>query len=189
MKNKKITWIAFAILVLLQLFVPASVIRKYESIRTGGTPFKFRTAPVDPNDYLRGKYVFLDFRENRFEIKGTKKWEDGQAIFVDIGTDSAGFAKIINVHDNEKDAEKQHIKTTVDYVGGGDGYGQYVYIDWPFNRFYMEESKAPLAEKAYNEIRTDSSKISYALVKIKNGDAVLENVFIGNQPITEYINK
>lgn len=189
MNNKKITWIAFGLLVLLQFWVPMSVIRKKENILASGTAFKFRTAPVDPNDYLRGKYVYLNFNENSFDADIKKKWESGQEIYVDIANDSAGFAKIAAIHVNEKDAGKNHIKTTVRYTSFENAHTKRVYIDWPFERFYMEESKAPLAEEAYNESRADSSVISYALVKVKNGDAVLENVFIDNKPMDEYIKK
>ncbi|MBC7937405.1 MAG: GDYXXLXY domain-containing protein [Rhizobacter sp.] len=186
-KNKIIIWLAFALLVLLQLWVPASVIRKKEDILSTGTAFKFRTAPRDPNDYLRGKYVFLNFNETAYTITNGKNFENGQLIYVTVGTDSAGFAKIIAVSDNEKDAPENHIKTLVNYTDYADP--KKIFVQWPFERFYMEESKAPLAEEAYNETRVDSSIISYALVKVKYGDAVLENVYIDNKPIDEYIKK
>ncbi len=189
MNSKKIIWIAFALMVLLQFWVPASVIRKKQNILDNGRAFKFRTAPVDPSDYLRGKYVYLDFNRNSFFTRDTKEWKSGDEIYVDIGTDSAGFAKIIAINSDPKKAGKDHIKTTVSYMSYETGNGREVHIDWPFDRFYMEESKAPLAEKAYNQSRMDSSIVSYALVKVKNGDAVIENLFINDQPIDEYIKK
>ena len=189
MNSKKITWIAFALLVLLQFWVPASVIRKKQDMLNSGTAFKFRTAPVDPNDYLRGKYVYLDFRENSFAVSGLKKLENRQEIYVDIASDSAGFAKIVAVNTDEKNAGRNYIKATVNYTGFEENNLTRIYINWPFDRFYMEESKAPLAEKAYNESRMDSSIVSYALVKVRNGDAVIENLFINDQPIDKYIKK
>lgn len=178
---------AFVLLVVLQLWVPASVIRHKENVLVKGTAHKFRTAPRDPNDYLRGKYVYLNFNENSFETTNAKTWSSGQQVYVSIGADSAGYAKIIGVTDNEKEATKDYIKTTVNYVDYENK--RKIYVDWPFNRFYMEESKAPLAEEAYNTLRVDSSIISYALVRVKNGDAVLQNVYVDNKPIDEYIKK
>lgn len=186
MNNKKIIWIAFVLLVLLQLWVPASVIRKKENILSEGTAFKFRTAPRDPNDYLRGKYVFLSFNENSFE-SASKEWDQGQTVYLTIGRDSAGFAKIIAATPNEKDAPKDHIEAIVRYTDYDNP--KKIYIDWPFERLYMEESKAPLAEEAYNESRIDSNIISYALIKVKDGDAVLQDLYIDNKPIKEYIKK
>lgn len=187
MITKKITWIAFALLVLLQLWAPASVIRNRENILSTGKPFKFRTAPRDPNDYLRGKYIFLNFNEDVFDIKDGKEWKSGQDIYVSLGTDSAGFAKIISIAGNNKEAKGDYIKTTVDYVGYETP--KKIYIEWPFERFYMEESKAPLAEAAYNKSTADSTMISYALIKVKGGEAVLENVYINDKPIDTYINQ
>ena len=187
MNNKKIIWIAFLLLVVLQLWVPASVIMDKENVLSTGTGYKFRTAPRDPNDYLRGKYVYLNFSETSFETSLPKNWKSGQVVYVSIGKDSAGFAKIIAITDDAKEAKKDYIKTRVNYVDYQNA--NKLYVEWPFDRFYMEESKAPLAEEAYNESRVDSSIISYALVKVKSGDAVLENVYIDNKPIDDYIKK
>ena len=185
--NKKIVWIAFALLVLLQFWVPASVIFKKKDILKTGTAFKFRTAPRDPNDYLRGKYVFLAFNENSFITNDNMQWQVGQDVYLTIAADSAGFAKITAATDKEDKAPEDHIKTKISYTDYENP--RKIYVDWPFDRLYMEESKAPLAETAYNESRVDSNVISYALVKVKHGDAVLENVYIDNQPIEEYIKK
>ena len=188
MKNKTITWIAFALLVLLQLWVPAAVIRKKEDILSTGATFKFRTAPVDPNDYLRGKFVYLSFSQNSFEVNSAGDWRDRRDIFVNLGTDSAGFAKILSVSKDADIAGQNYIKATLSYVSEN-GAKTVLHIDWPFDRFYMEESKAPLAEKAYNDTRMDSSITSYALVKVKHGNAVLANVYIDDKPIDLYIKK
>lgn len=187
MISKKMVWIAFALLVLLQLWVPASVIRNRENVLSTGKPFKFRTAPRDPNDYLRGKYIFLNFNENEFPVKDGKEWKRGEDIYVGLGTDSAGFAKIISIASGNNEIKGDYIKTRVEYMGYT--IPKTVIIEWPFERFYMEESKAPLAEIAYNKVRVDSSMIGYALVKVKAGDAVLENVYINDKPIDSYINK
>ncbi len=187
MKTNTIIWAAFALLVLLQLWVPASVIRHKENVLSTGTAYKFRTAPRDPNDYLRGKYVYLTFNETSFELTSKDTFYSGQDIYVSIGKDSAGFAKIIAVSTTHKGTMKDYIKTTVDYVSNDSLRTIYVY--WPFNRFYMEETKAPLGEKAYNESTIDSNMVSYALVKVKNGDAVLENIYINDVPIDVFIKK
>ena len=57
----------------------------------------------------------------------------------------------------------------------------------PFDRFYMEESKAPKAEKVYNAANSDQRKETYALVYIKDGTAVLNDVIIDGQSIATYV--
>lgn len=187
MKNKKLVWIAFVVLLLLQIYTPASVIFNREDVLANGTAFKFRTAPRDPNDYLRGKYISLNFAENSFPVNPAQQWKNGDEVFVTITKDSAGFAKIASVTKNKGDAAAGYIKTNISYISYG--ITPVATIEWPFERFYMEESKAPLAEEAYNKAAADSNFISYALVKVKKGDAVLENVYINDKPISAYIKK
>lgn len=187
MSNKKIIWIAFFLLVLLQLWAPASMIYNRESVLKNGQAFKFRSAPVDPNDPFRGKYITLSFEENSFVAKDSSQWERGDVVFVKLTTDSAGFAKIKSLHKKNPGPANDYIKATVDYTGY-DGLKP-IFIEWPFKRFYIEESKANAAEQAYIKASADSNQVTYALVKVKNGETVLENVFINNKPIVTLIKK
>ena len=60
--NKKILLIsAFVLVVLVQLYVPAKMIWGREEVLNTGTEYKFRTAPIDPNDVFRGKYINLNY--------------------------------------------------------------------------------------------------------------------------------
>jgi uncharacterized membrane-anchored protein len=186
MTHKKITWIAFGLLVLLQLWIPASVIKGRENTLADGKAFKFRMAPRDPNDYFRGKYIFLNFNENSIEVNDGQDWKYGEKVWVSIANDSAGYAKITGLSAINNKPGGDCIEAVISYFSDR---LKTINIEWPFEKFYMEESKAPLAEEAYNESRADSSIVSYALVKVKNGMAVLENVFIDDKPIDQYIKK
>ena len=59
--NNKRNLILLLLLVCLQLFVPAKMIYDHEAILNKGKVFKFKTAPVDPSDPIRGKYITLQF--------------------------------------------------------------------------------------------------------------------------------
>jgi uncharacterized membrane-anchored protein len=175
------------LLVLLQLWTPAAMIRNRENVLSSGKVFKFRSAPVDPGDPFRGKFITLNFRDNSYIQSRGVKWLAGEDVFVQLDKDSAGYAHIHSLHKKAPANGTDYIKATISYTSNEtDGK---VYIDWPFLRFYMEEGKAAGAEKAYNRSLADSSKITYASVKVKNGDAVLENVFINEQPIVYYLKK
>ena len=60
-------------------------------------------------------------------------------------------------------------------------------IKYPFDRFYLDENKASIAEDIYRESRRNSAKTAWALVKIKNGHAALEDVMINGVPINSII--
>jgi hypothetical protein len=54
----------------------------------------------------------------------------------------------------------------------------------------MEETKAPMAERAYRERvnrRGQTNQTTYAVVRIKSGEAVLENVYVDGKPIRQYL--
>ena len=187
MKYKKIIFISFALLVLLQIWTPAAMIWNREAVLKTGKAFKFRSAPVDPYDAFRGKYIILGFDEKSLHQQETLKWESGETIYVQLKNDSAGFAKINSVHKIKPGIQTDFIKAKVNYFSNDSN--NEVFIEWPFNRFYMEETKAYAAEQAYIKSTADSSNKTYTLVKVKNGDAVLENVFINDKPIAAYLKK
>jgi uncharacterized membrane-anchored protein len=187
MINKKIAWICFALLVLLQLWVPASMIYNREAVLKNGNAFKFRLAPVDPNDPFRGKYIILRFEENIYREKNGIKWMDVKTAYAQLTTDSAGYAGILSLHKKKPAGSADYIKVNIS--SSNSDTSNEVFVEWPFDRYYMEETKAAAAEQVYIKSTADSSNKTYALVKVKDGDAVLENVFINNKPIASYLKK
>ncbi len=64
MKNKK-GFILFCLVALVQVSIPLSMIYRSEKTLENGKVFLFKTAPVDPYDAFRGKYVQLGFEHSR----------------------------------------------------------------------------------------------------------------------------
>lgn len=185
MNSKKILLTAFILVAIVQLAIPGKMIWDREKILETGKEFKFETAPVDPSDPFRGKYIVLDYKENSFDIESTKEWIDGENVYVILKTNPKGFAKIASVSSEKPTDDLDFVKAKVDYVFNGSS--KKLYISYPFDRFYMEESKAYPAERAYIESQLDSTKTTYALVTIKNGEAVLKDVLIDGIPIREVV--
>lgn len=181
MANKKLLLITFCVVALIQLYVPAKMIFDSEDILTTGKEFKFKTEPIDPNDPFRGKYITLRFEENHMEQLTDTNWVANQDIYVELIHDVDGYAKIKTISKTEPSNTEDYVKSKVNY------YSQFnekvVYIDYPFERYYMEETKAPDAEIAYRESARDTSQNTYALVSIKKGQAVLKDVFINETSI------
>ncbi len=185
MSNKKILLSAFILVALVQLYVPAKMIGDREEILETGTEYKFRTAPIDPNDPFRGKYIILRYDENTVEIADEKDWKRGETIYVCLTTGNDGFARIKSVS-KEKPAENQNfLKAKVGLISGNNT--NELTIDYPFDRYYIEESKAHDAERTYRQSQQDTSKITYALVCAKNGETVLKDVLIDGISIRELV--
>lgn len=183
MINKKIVLVLFVVLACIQLFVPAKMIFDGELILANGKEFKFRTAPVDPSDPFRGKYLTLQYKEDHYFSMG-ETWNTGEKVYVELFTDTDGYAAIQYITKSQPVESKDYVIAKVDYQ---DTAQDLVYIHYPFDRFFVEESKAEAAEKRYNEQQSDSSTVTYALVNVKQGNALLKDIQINGRSILEMV--
>lgn len=183
MKTKTILWAFFSFVVILQLYVPANMIWEQNSIIKSGETFRFRTAPVDPVDIFRGRYIALSFADNRYELKEDQEWSNGETIFVRFKKDDHGYAIIDSISKDRPNDYEHYLKTTVAYVVMDNP--QVVNVSYPFDRLYMAESKAENAEGIYRKEGLAGERETYGLVSIKGGRAVLLDVFIDDVSIKE----
>lgn len=179
--NKRLIIILFFCVALLQVVTPLSMIVKRESVLSTGKQFKFKTAPVDPYDAFRGRYVALRFDEDHVPLPKDVKLEYGQKIYAQIKKDQQGFARFSNVT-TERPQGTDYLETKVKRIRSNQ-----LYLEMPFDRYYMEEKAAPAAEQAYREHSRNDSKDAYVTVRIKSGFAVLEELYVGGRPISEFI--
>ncbi len=187
MNTKNKVLIVFILVSLVQLFIPAKMIFDREDVLATGKEFKFRTQPIDPNDPFRGKFVSLQFSENSILIQNQIDWLNNETVFVLLTISNDGFAKIQSVSKIKPLETVDFVKAKVDYIQNSDS--TWLFIEYPFTRFYMEESKAPMAEIVYNETVLDTNISTYGLVSIKDGEAVLKDVLINETSIQEIVKK
>ncbi len=186
MKNKYLLLIAFIIVAAVQLYIPASMIYDNEYIIKTGKDFKFKTAPIDPNDPFRGKYITLDFDHTSFKTTDTLQFERGDDVFVFLYENQDGFAEIENLSKVPPEEHIDYVKAKIGYVRAQNDTA-FITINYPFKRYYMEEFKAPEAEKIYADAQVNSSITAYALVKINEGEAVLTDVIIDGTSINDLV--
>ena len=179
----------FVVMCIAQWFVPGKMIYDSETVIVEGVTYKFKTQPIDPSDPFRGKYITLNFDANSIVIipnnTDSTYWESGEDIFVTFTTDSAGFAKPSGIYKEEPDTEA-YLKTTVSYFNTYEKFE--VFFNIPFDRFYLEESKASQAEQLYWQAQVDTVQVAYGVVTIGKGQAVLTDVMISDRSVVEIIN-
>lgn len=180
MQNRWLIISLFVIVALVQLYVPFKMISDREDTLEFGKEFRFETQPIDPNDPLRGKYIVLYYKNDTYEVENGQDWDYNQAVWVALEEDERGFAKIKNILTERPEDTQDYVKASIGYNNGN-----VLNIDYPFNRFYMDEFKAPDAEKAYRESRADSTSTAYSVVKVRDGEAVLLDVMIDGVSIKE----
>lgn len=187
MNKKKYTILIFILVALAQLYIPGKMILDREDILANGKTYKFRTAPIDPYDPFKGKYIILNYSENTVIVPNAD-WEFNETIYVSLTTDTAGYAKVRSVSKVKPANNIDFVKAKVNYtnelsINGGINLN----IQYPFDRYYMEESKALDAELAYRKSAVDTSQVACALVKIKGGESVLKDVLIDGISIKEVV--
>jgi len=201
--KKKLFYAFIFIGIIAQFTVLTSNIVLHEMTLRKGTVCRFQTAPVDPFDAFRGQYVALDFsmfeRRNYF-ISGVE--HSGKWIYLQIGTDTNGFATVENTS-QKRDLPSPYLKVRVSYCREDSEYrensegkkewvktGKYrVYCDLPFTRYYMPERLAPEAEKAYLEANRSGKRDAAAVVRVWKGRAVIEDLEIEGMPVREFLKK
>lgn len=177
----------FCIIALAQLAVCARMIFQQEKILDVGTAYKFKTRPIDPHDPFRGKYITLSYEINSISTNDST-WQRNEKAYVYL-KDSLGYAAIDTVAKGPLNKKSDYIvaKVTSSYKSY-DSEKYHISFELPFNRFYMEESKAQPAEDLLRWRFNDSiPKNIYSLVYIHKGEAVLDNVYVDEQPISEYV--
>lgn len=172
--------LAFAV-ALVQLAVPAGMILRRELAIGRGQEYKIRTRAVDPYDAFRGRYVRLAFDNVTVPLIADARLAGGQKAYAVLEKDSEGFAVVKSVSFTPPDAEAYlEVRLRPNKPGK-------VNVIWPFDRYYMEETTAPLAEQAYRQRARGSS--AYITVRISGGTGVITGLYIDGKSIEQLIQK
>jgi uncharacterized membrane-anchored protein len=178
--------IGFVVMVGAQWYVPLSMIVDSNKTIEEGVEYHFRTQPVDPSDPFRGKYITLDFNAAQYHIADTSQLHflERSQVYATVGKDTAGFAQIVKLSIEPPDGDVDYIAVEYTYT-----YDSTAYLNFPFSRFYLEESKASEAERVYWQSRIDTSVTCYAKVRVWKGDAKVVDVMINDSSIVDVVNR
>lgn len=178
MKNLRL--IIFIVVALAQISVPASMIWKRQHTLSEGRVWKFRTAPADPIDVVRGRYLTFRFAAETFPRAEPLPLLD-EMLYVSLKEDAEGFAVVDEVSNEARTGEN---------VVRADNYGQYegqMRIRFPFDTLWVTEASAAAAERAYTEHSRRAHLDAYVTVRVRDGDAAVEDLYLGGLPLREYL--
>jgi uncharacterized membrane-anchored protein len=178
-----VIWV-FCILSLVQVGAPLSMIARREGTLRTGTAYKFRTRPVDPYDAFRGRYVRLSFESTEARTTNAAQFTRGQKVYVGVHEGTNGFAALGEATSTPP-LEGAYIKTRVTHRRSSQK--KHINVLLPFDRFYMNEDDAPEAEIQFRRAGRREERTAYALVRVKSGMAVIEDLYIEDKPILEFL--
>lgn len=189
--------IIFILIALAQLAVPVWMIVQHERVLLEGEVFKFRTAPIDPRDPFRGEYVVLNFEASSGEWSNPHKvpdtiadqnpWVDQTSYASLAVSDTSGYA-VITALSVEPPLSGAYI--AVEHWGV---VGSVVSrVELPFDRFYLEEGDGAKTEKMLQPQWQEGTLVqqplpAYALVRVYNGEAVVEDLIVGDRSIQDWL--
>jgi len=178
---KSLPLILFALVSLAQWAAPLSQIFRYEQTLAKGTLIRLKCSAPDPYDPLRGRYLAVRPEQDDVALAKGTKLRSGQHAYATLKTGSDGLTTL-----GELFAEPP---TSGDYVGVTYSYWvteTTAHIEWPFDRFYLNEALAPEADKWFAESIRNSKGV-VAEVRVHDGTAVLENLTFDGQSFRDIL--
>lgn len=174
----------FALLCAAQLALPAWKMQHQFDLESNAPRFLCRARPIDPVDPLRGRYVSIDLdglEELPLDPGPGEDTERGHGMaYLVFAEGPDGFATYSLTHQTpDHDAWLR-----VRYFRQGEK-ARVLVSSLPFTRYYLKETRAPLAEEAYRRAAGEAQ--AWIALRVQRGDAALEELFIDGKPILEWL--
>lgn len=158
------------LLVLFALYwaVPLGAIWQHQQTLQHGSLYRFRTAPVDPADPFRGRYVRLDFEAERLALSDLPWPKDGGPLFAPLTVSAEGHAQL-GTPQTAPPVDGDWLPVRLQHEHDG-----VTRVQLPFDRYYMSEHRAPEVERRFRE--ADVARETYAEVRVRDGRAVIQSL-------------
>lgn len=193
---------AFPVYLVLLVLLPVWQMVQAQAVLTHGKAYRFETEPVDPADAFRGRYIALGFKAAQTEVERDFNADYGRKFYAVLGVDENGFGKIERL-ESRKPSSGDYVKVRGLYLQTEDCAAPspdkeppvcrplekpWFRVQFPWDRFYMNEKAAPKAEEAYREALGNQKK-TWAVIRVRGGASAVENVYLDGQPIQSYLSK
>lgn len=175
MKKKGI----FVVFALLLLAIPIFLMIRSEDVLENGVQHKLRLRAYDPFDPFRGKYLRLNYENTVTFDAGL---ESGDACYVTLKKGEDGYSEFDHMH-SEPPETKEYFESRVLRVYEDEGTFKTVHI----SKFFINESKASHAEDVVQSFQRDKPDEIYVAVRIMEGDIRLEDIFVQETPLLDYL--
>lgn len=179
-KNVPLALAVFALAALAQWIVPLAGVRMQERILARGKTVRVRCAAPDPYDPFRGRYLAV--RPEEATVPPPPGLEVGvrRPVWATLAADADGLSRVVSL--------------SLEPVSGPDVIrlvamrfpfsGESSTLEWPFERYYLDERLAPGADAIVaRALRSEEKPV--AEFRLLDGRAVLVDVLVGGESIRE----
>lgn len=199
--NKKIQLALFLFIVAVGVYYPVSKIIRFEFPFSPPAVFRFQATLYDPYDIFRGRYVALA-PTRQTVIASDMEWYkyNESKVYAVLEEDEDGLAKVVDlVKKPEPGKPAVRVESAFPHGRWGgrgltdkteeDVANKYT-VNFPFDRFYMNEKLAPEAEVAVNKAVREGGEGCVIVVKVyADGNFAITDLEIGGVPIREFLKK
>jgi hypothetical protein len=176
----------FAVAAIAQWLLPLAGIWQHERIVARGTVVRIECVAPDPYDPLRGRYLAVRPAEGRVPKPEGMVGRDAVPVWATLVAGADGLSRIESLS-----LEPVSGPTVIRLVAKwshwkGVPWPETVFIEWPFDRFYLNERLAPDADELVAE-RFRDGKRTVAEVRLLDGRAVLTDILLDGVSIREVV--
>ncbi|MBS1581880.1 MAG: GDYXXLXY domain-containing protein [Bacteroidetes bacterium] len=180
----------FMLVAVAQWAVPLWTVAGKERVLREGVPFKFKLRPIDPTDPFRGEYVVLRYAafEGPFPLPAGAPGQGELDAYAVLENGPDGFARVHHLEMTEP-ASGDHVRVTGLVYTMSDTANVAVHdVAPPFDRYYLEEGGGHVAEDLVRwRPDTLGMREAYALVRVRKGEGVIEDLVIDGRPVRAWI--
>jgi hypothetical protein len=174
----------FVVAALTQWLLPLSGVWQHERVIARGVPVRIRCAAPDPYDPLRGRYLAVRPEETQVPKPEGMPEQGGVPVWATLEEGDDGLSRIKSLS-----LEPVSGQTVIRLVAGWQRWNQEsatVFVEWPFDRFYLNERLAFDADALVAE-RLRAGERPVAEIRLLDGRAVLTDVLLDGVSIREIV--
>jgi hypothetical protein len=176
--------LVFAVAAAAQWVIPLAGIWRHERVFVGGTTVRIECVPPDPYDPLRGRYLAVRPAESLAPRPAGMPEQDAVPVWATLVAGEDGISRIASLS-----LEPVAGPTVIRLVarrppGERFSSSETVFIEWPFDRFYLNERLAHGADMLVAE-RFRAGGKTVAEVRLLDGQAILTDILLDGESIRE----
>jgi uncharacterized membrane-anchored protein len=178
--------VVFAVAALAQWLLPFVGVWQHERVIRQGAVVRVRCTAPDPYDPLRGRYLTVRPEETTMPKPEEMPERDAVPVWATLVADADGLSRIESL--SLVPVAGPNVVQLRARVRTWDAERDTVNVQWPVQRYYLNERLAPGADRIVAERwRTGSRPV--AEFRLLDGRAVLTDVLVDGVPIRDAVNK
>lgn len=181
-----VSLVVFALAAVAQWLVPLAGVWRHERVVTRGAPVRICCAAPDPYDPLRGRYLAVRPEQETVPAPAGMPERASVPVWAELVTGADGLARIESL--SLEPLGGPHVIRLMASRRPRDRDADEARLEWPFDRFYVNERLAPDADALVAE-RFRAGERAVAEIRLLDGRAVLVDVLVDGGSIREIVRR